>query len=1052
MKNFGINLNISPVVKATGIFGMNKPLNAHIIYEQSQYKSQLVVVKDMHELDNLVRELQSLKANVITYPIDSYISSDAVAISLEFIAQRQYAIQKLLHSQNIIMVTTLYGFLRKISSKSCYVKKVKKIAVNMEYSFDNITQDLVEMGYKRVSVVSASDEFAIRGHVLDIFVIGSENPVRIEFWGDDVESIRYFDLDSQRTISEISEINIIPCTEIFSNDLTTIAQYHDFQVVAYEYDFLEVEYEQIVEYQKAVEKDGQDIVNLSHDDFDYFLYELHSFSKQSLAKEYRFSIEEVQLFKNDFKILNQLLEEKQAKNYQIYIYAKDSEMRKVIKNKLTIDNYYFVDKGTYSSFIDETHKIVYISYYSLYESISKRAQRNRYKFSRRIKDATSLQVGDYIVHEIHGIGKYIGIKAMEIDGFQQDFFELQYLGSDKLYVPVSQISMITKYSSNSELVPKMNRLGSLEWEKTKRRARERINEMTERLVKLYAEREATVGIKYNGDSVEQQLFEHEFEYELTKDQIRSIKEIKQDMESSVVMDRLLCGDVGFGKTEVAFRAIFKAVDNGYQVAYLCPTTLLSLQHYLNALKRFQNYPINIAILNRFTSAKNRKEIIEKLSTGRIDIIFGTHSLLNKDLNYKSLGLLVIDEEQRFGVEHKERIKEIKMGLDVLTLSATPIPRTLQMSLMGIRSLSLIDTPPANRVPIQTYVVAENNYVIKEAIEKEIARDGQIFILYNRVKSISTVARKIQKLVPKARIAIVHGQMNKEEIEDIMYRFNKYEYDCLITTTIIETGIDIPNANTLIIYNADMFGLSQLYQIRGRVGRSEVVAYAYMMYNDGKKLSKAAVKRLEVIKNFTNLGSGFKIAARDLSIRGAGDILGVEQSGAIDTIGVEMYTKMLKEAIGKGEDLKEEKKIALKKEAHIADDYVKDDDIKLKIHQLINSVRNYDDKKRISDELSDLYGKIPEEIEKYLENVFFENYLTEFGFAKLRHEKNLVKAKLLKDDIDGVCILQAASKTSREIKLLNTHDGVELVINKQKVLDYQKLLLNFIDNYNRYITK
>ena len=585
---------------------------------------------------------------------------------------------------------------------------------------------------------------------------------------------------------------------------------------------------------------------------------------------------------------------------------------------------------------------------------------------KTLRNFQELNVGDYVVHDSYGIGQYLGIKTLDVKGYHKDYLYVAYAGDDTLYIPVEQFKMIRKYASADGKVPMIHALGSSKWTKAKQKAKNKIDDIADRLIELYAKRMSSPGFAFSKDNELQIDFENQFGYALTADQQRSVDEIKLDMEKPQPMDRLLCGDVGFGKTEVALRGAFKAILDHKQVAFLCPTTILSMQHFKTATERFKNFPVEIALLNRFTSSKEKKRILKEVKEGKIDLLIGTHRILSKDVAFNDLGLLVIDEEQRFGVKQKEKIKEYRETIDVLSLSATPIPRTLQMSLMGIRGLSKIDTPPKNRLPVQTYVVEKNNTLIKQVIERELARDGQVFYLYNRTDQIANVAYKISSTVPNAKVAIGHGQMDKNELEDVMLRFMNKEFNVLICTTIIETGIDIPNANTMIVEDADKFGLAQLYQIRGRVGRSERGAYAYLLYKKDKSIQDDALKRLKAIKEFTELGSGYKIAMRDLSIRGSGDILGGKQAGFIDDIGFEMYMKILQDAINvrmhKDEKPEEEvKNLNVSVDGYIPDDYVESDYEKLELYQRLDKAKTMSELNSLKAEFDDYYGNLPEAI-------------------------------------------------------------------------------------------
>ena len=617
-------------------------------------------------------------------------------------------------------------------------------------------------------------------------------------------------------------------------------------------------------------------------------------------------------------------------------------------------------------------KTVILTAHELFGEVNvSKAKYFRFKDAKTLRNFQELNVGDYVVHDSYGIGQYLGIKTLDVKGYHKDYLYVAYAGDDTLYIPVEQFKMIRKYASSDGKVPMIHALGSSKWAKAKQRAKNKIDDIADQLIELYAARMSSPGFSFSKDNELQIDFENQFGYELTKDQQRSVDEIKMDMEKPQPMDRLLCGDVGFGKTEVALRGAFKAILDHKQVAFLCPTTILSMQHFKTATERFKNFPVEIALLNRFTSPKEKKRILKEVKEGKIDLLIGTHRILSKDVQFSDLGLLVIDEEQRFGVKQKEKIKEYRETIDVLSLSATPIPRTLQMSLMGIRGLSKIDTPPKNRLPVQTYVVEKNDTLIKQVIERELARDGQVFYLYNHTDRIANVAYKIASTVPNAKVAIGHGQMDKNELEDVMLRFMNKEFNVLICTTIIETGIDIPNANTMIVEDADKFGLAQLYQIRGRVGRSERGAYAYLLYKKDKAIQDDALKRLKAIKEFTELGSGYKIAMRDLSIRGSGDILGGRQAGFIDDIGFEMYMKILQDAINvrmhKEEKTEENiKNLNVNVDGYIPDDYVESDYEKLELYQRLDEAKTMSELNSLKAEFDDYYGNLPEAIQALIE--------------------------------------------------------------------------------------
>jgi len=613
-----------------------------------------------------------------------------------------------------------------------------------------------------------------------------------------------------------------------------------------------------------------------------------------------------------------------------------------------------------------------------------------YESSKRLNSINELKPGDYVVHYDYGIGRFLEIKTMQMGSTFNDYIHIEYRDGDKLYIPLDSFQQIQKYSGSEGFSPRLSKLGGADWAKAKERVRAKAQDIADKLINLYSERERSSGFAFQEFTELEKDFETDFPYDETKDQQTSINDVLHDMALPRPMDRLLCGDVGFGKTEVAQRAAFRAVLNGKQVAYLAPTTVLSKQHYHTFKDRMDKYGISVALLNRFVTGKEQSLILKRLSEGKVDVLIGTHRILSKDIVFRDLGLLVIDEEQRFGVLHKERIKEMKVNVDVLSLSATPIPRTLQMAIMGVKNMSLLETAPQNRYPIQTYVIERNDTLIKDAIERELLRKGQVFYLYNRIDEIENIAAKVQKLVPHARIQVAHGQMHKLALERVIDDFISQEVDVLISTTIIETGIDIPNANTLIIHDADKLGLSQLYQIRGRVGRSNRIAYAYLMYYKEKVLTEDAIKRLQVIKEFTELGSGFKIAIRDLAIRGAGDVLGSEQSGFIDSVGVDLYMRILEEEIKRKQGKIEEKipsqGVKAKVSKYIEESYIEDDFVKIEMHKKIQNIRRIQDIYNLLDEFSDRFGQFNDELEIYMYEKLFEVNTTLLDVVKIQETK------------------------------------------------------------------
>ena len=707
-----------------------------------------------------------------------------------------------------------------------------------------------------------------------------------------------------------------------------------------------------------------------------------------------------------------------------------------------------------SGFEVPSAKLVVLTETELFaKATKKRAKRLTMENAERLKSYADLKEGDFVVHVDHGVGRYLGVKTMEVDGKHQDYLTLEYQKGAKLYVPVNQLDRVQKYVSSDAKTPHLNKLGGSEWHKTKKRVASKIEDIADELVDLYAEREMKTGFAFPKDDAYQREFEDAFPYTETPDQLRSTSEIKHDMENSHPMDRLLIGDVGYGKTEVALRAAFKAVEAGKQVAFLVPTTVLAQQHYETMIERFENFPIEIGILSRFNTPAETKQVLENLKDGKCDIVVGTHRLLSKDVQFKDLGLLIIDEEQRFGVKHKERLKQLKSTVDVLTLTATPIPRTLNMSMLGVRDLSVIETAPVNRYPIQTYVMEQDNQVIANGIRREMERGGQVFYLHNRVKDIEKKAAALQALVPEARITYIHGQMTENQMEKILMDFIHGDYDVLVTTTIIETGVDIPNANTLFVEDADRMGLAQLYQLRGRVGRSNRVAYAYFMYKPDKVLTEVSEKRLEAIKDFTELGSGFKIAMRDLAIRGAGNLLGKQQHGFIDSVGYDLYTQMLNEAVARKRGVKPEEKtdatINLDVEAYIPQSYIDDEQQKIEIYKRIRQFKNFDQYQEVQDDLIDRFGDYPDEVSNLLEigllKMDADKALVDQIFQK-KDEITIVFSKKATTRLSGSQFLAAVSQTKLSTTMNVDNLQMKITIKKkadqtlaQIILEMQNLL-------------
>ena len=1052
------------------------------IYINSLKKDNILVVANtLYEANKIYDSLSNYNPDVLFFPTDEFLSEEVYATSPELKITRLETLNKITSDNTKhIVITNLMGVLRYLPTKESWNKSKITLKKNLEIDKDELISHLFEIGYNVESFVKKTGDIAKRGFILDIFPCLQENPIRIEFFGDEIESIRIFDIETQLSTKEIEEIQIFPMSEFISKkeNITRKQKYLNY----YEKTNSILDYlkDPILIY-KDINQIKASYIKLREDLFEYaaekedqiktdYMFDLNNIiTKRNIYVESFDSIqdtkydavinlniknqtnyeENIDLLNKDIdRFLNQgktiviaLSSNKQITNLKDALKMKSiiTDETNIVSNKVNLIEKRINDGFMYEDFVILSEKNIFKT-----KNI-KSKYTSKFRYGSKINDINKLVVGDYVVHEMHGIGIYSGIITLEKSGVLKDYILVKYKNNENLYIPVEKIDLITKFQEGEGVRPNINSLGGTEWHKTKLRVRSRIKDIAEKLLKISAERKLQEGFAFEADNNEQLEFEKEFIYEETKDQLISTKEIKDDMESTIPMDRLLCGDVGYGKTEVAFRAIFKAVSNNKQVAYLCPTTLLSNQQYNSALDRFKNYPISMALLNRFTPKKEVNRVLEGLSKGTIDIVFGTHRLLSNDIKFKNLGLLVIDEEQRFGVTHKEKIKEYKANVDVLTLSATPIPRTLQMAMVGLRGLSMIETPPVNRYPVQTYVLEENPFIIKEAIYKELSRYGQIYILFNNVEKIESKVREIERLVPDAKVVFAHGQMNKTEIETIMIDFIDRKYDILVCTTIIETGIDIPNVNTLIVIDSDRFGLSQLYQIRGRVGRTNKIAYAYLMYDKKKTLNEIATKRLKTIKEFTELGSGLSIALRDLSIRGSGDILGSEQSGFIDTVGIELYTRMINEEVEKLKGIYKEKHIEeqtplININTHIEDAYVLDEDIKIEIHKKINEIDSYEKLVEIKEELEDRFGKISDNLLLYMYQEWFEKLARDKGIEKVNQNKKSIDLLFTREKTDTLNI----NDLYYESQFINKHFKFSYEYKRLKVtLDTSKLNKHFL---------
>lgn len=1045
----------------------------------SSPKSMLIVKDSLYQAQLLYQELfPILNQKVIFFPCDESLRIEALASSQEIMGERINGLAALCTQEPIVVICHVHSFIRYIPERDLFKQNTLSLHVGMTIDPLELREKLVYCGYQMIQRVDEPFYYSKRGGVIDVYSIQYENPIRIEFFDDEIESIRFFDKDTQRSLEKLNDVKILPATDILYQDdeiETVISQIEELKNQTH-----------CEEYQDNLEEEiSIDIESLKNHNYSSRLYQylglfststtllsyfdkvlLMTSSDEKIMNTYHQYTEETFFYTHELQTVGKmikglslyqdidlLLKKKQinfvdfrTKDNQISFLTREIQLSLfnekqliqqikdyLIQNKILmcldnqhqiqmmIDlleqnaisytmvgndehiydgvNIYMGNLKTGMDFYDE--HIILLTESELFKVNSQKKKGYiKYKDAKVINDYTELNIGDYVVHDTHGIGQYLGIKTLEARGVKKDYLYIAYKGNDTLYIPVENFKLVRKYASRDGKVPKIHALNSTEWQKTKQRVRNKVDDLADKLIELYAERMKQPGFAYPKDDAIQIQFEECFGYELTPDQSEAVKEIKADMELPRPMDRLLCGDVGFGKTEVALRACFKAILANKQVAFLCPTTILSSQHYHTMQKRFENFPVSIALLNRFTGVKQRKQILTDLKEGKIDLLVGTHRILSKDVEFKDLGLLCIDEEQRFGVKQKEAIKEIRKTIDVLTLTATPIPRTLQMSLMGIRGLSQIETPPLNRLPVQTYVMEKSEQLIKQVVERELGRKGQVFYLYNKTSNIESVANHIARMVPSARVGVGHGKMTKSQLEDVMQAFTDKEYDVLVCTTIIETGIDIPNANTIIIEDADKFGLSQLYQIKGRVGRSERVAYAYLLYAKNKQMNEEASKRLKAIKEFAQLGSGYKIAMRDLSIRGSGDILGGEQAGFIDTVGFDMYMKILQETIEeKTGEKKEDKEVPVQNinvEGYIPEDYVESDIEKLNLYQRVYKAQQLSQMTSLEKELKDLYGTLPREVNNIVLKRKYEILCTEPFIDKVKEDGQYVQMMLTQE--------------------------------------------------------
>ena len=1128
----------SPIV----LHEMGETSRAHVIYGMVEdvAKSALVITYNDMQAKRLYEDLKFfLGERVLYFPAESIPYYFVEAYSREVSIERLRVLKKLIKEDRVVIVASIEAVMKKIQQREGFQEHWHILQVGQRIEIQELQNILIDCGYERVDEVESPGQYNIRGGIVDLYPMIEENPYRIEFFDDEIDSIRSFDVTSQRSIEKYQELEIFPTKELlFSKEMKDQAL-NQFKKEAEKYiknqrnkgkedfaDKVQTNLESKLELMQQGQSDNWEIfLPCMKDDFvsfiDYFPADALLFLDQPQRVKERYDtfllegkedfkglLENGEVLPNQFGIffsyedltkrmsmknlcifqallsrsdaftpklilsfpsrmmhpfhgkLDLLAEEiKQWKkrDYSIVILSREEKRaRQLIKNLQDFD--------MIASFHEDFHteikpgeilllpgylskgleypeiKVAIVSEEEIFSQRQKKVPKAKRKRKRKIESFVDLNIGDYVVHETYGIGIYLGLEKIEVEGISKDYLNIKYANGDKLYVPTDQMDLIQPYIGAENKAPKLNKLGGSEWRKAKNKVQKAIEDMTEELLNLYAQRQAIRGYSFSKDTPWQRQFEENFPYEETPDQLQTIEEIKKDMESPIAMDRLLCGDVGYGKTEVALRAAFKAVMDGKQVAILVPTTILAQQHYNNMVERFSGFPISISILSRFQTRAQQRQTVKDIKTGMVDIVVGTHRIVQRDIQFKDLGLLIIDEEQRFGVKHKEKLKNWKKSVDVLTLSATPIPRTLHMSLVGIRDMSVIEHPPEERYPVQTYVMEYNEPLIRDSILREIDRGGQIYYVYNRIEDIDRAAHNLRNLVPEARIAVAHGQMTEHKLEKTMMDFMDEQYDVLVCTTIIETGMDMPNVNTIIITNADRMGLSQLYQLRGRVGRSNRLAYAYITYERDKVLTEVAEKRLQAIKEFTEFGSGFKIAMRDLEIRGAGNLLGGEQHGHMAAIGYDLYCKLLEETVrkmkGLPQEVKKETSVELQIDAFIPKWYIPKESQRIQMYKKMVGIDGIEELYDLQEELEDRFGDIPISVNNLLMISYLKSLAQQLNFHTILQKKNMVYLYMNKNDfVDMKIIGKLVKKYGRKI-MINASDEPYIAIKLSKSVDHQ----------------
>lgn len=1107
-------------VQPVHITGAIDSQKGHFIYSlSSEYPVKVIITYSEMKAKEIYDDYRLFDKEVYLYPAKDVIFYSADIHGNAIVRQRLQILKKIIEKKAITIIMTLDGGMERVLPLEVIASKVMKLKVAEIVDIGEIKEQLVRIGYEHVAQVEGPGQFAVRGGIFDIYPLTEESPYRIELWDDEIDTIRSFDVESQRSIEQVNEIEIYPATEIvldkaryeagvqeiqkekeqyakelkkekkfdearriteivdefqeklevysgsmgmesyilyFYQDTVSFLDYFKEKncivfldepnrcierINAVELEFREsmihrIEQGYILPKQiealysaNEVEAKLRDHMLVLISTMDYNAKEFTTKAKENLT------VKSIQSYQSNFELLVKDLKHWKQEGYRVVLLSNSrtrakrlsediqeydlnafysEDLDRIIQNGEIMVSYGNIHHGFEYPLI----KFVVVSEGDIFGGERRKKKKKKVYEGIKVNSFTDLNIGDYVVHENHGVGIYRGIEKIEVDKVTKDYLKIEYANDGILYVLATGLDVLQKYAGADAKKPKINKLNSIEWKNTKAKVRGAVKDIANELVQLYAKRQSKKGYQFGADTVWQTEFEEMFQYQETDDQLSAIEATKRDMESTKIMDRLICGDVGYGKTEVAIRAAFKAVSDGKQVAYLVPTTILAQQHYNTFVQRMKDFPITIEMMSRFRTATEQKKTVEKLSKGSVDIVVGTHRLLSKDVVFKNLGLLIVDEEQRFGVTHKEKIKQMKEDVDVLTLSATPIPRTLHMSLVGIRDMSVLEEPPVDRQAIQTFVLEHNDEIIREAINRELNRGGQVYYVYNRVNNIDEVAANVARLVPEANVSYVHGQMHERELEKIMFDFINGEIEVLVATTIIETGLDISNVNTMIIDDADKLGLSQLYQLRGRVGRSSRTSYAFLMYKRDKMLKEIAEKRLQAIKEFTDLGSGFKIAMRDLELRGAGNLLGSKQHGHMEAVGYDLYCKMLNDAVKtlKGENTVEdefETSVDLNLDAFIPATYIRSEFQKLEIYKRIADIQNEDEYLDMHEELTDRFGDMPNSV----------HYLLYIALLKsLAHKAYITQLKQVDETVKIVMYEKAKVDINKIPQLIADYNG------------------------------